>query len=301
MVVGSAYAEACRQAVPDIAPGHVLVEPIGKNTAPAIGLAAAHLEREDPEALLVVLASDHHIRNEPAWVEALKKAATAAADGSIATVGLRPTRAETGYGYIQRGEPVGQVAGAWRVARFREKPDTKTAEQFVASGDHFWNASVFVMQPKTYFAELTRQRPAMARSLRKIQEAIGTPNYGRVLGACYAEMESISIDYAVMEHAERVTVVSADCGWSDVGSWAALGEVREADTDGNVIAGDVVAVDSRDCVLYASPQHVVAVVGLDGIIVVHTPEATLALPASRAQDVRSIVDKLREKGWKAFL
>lgn len=216
MVVGSAYASACRRCVPKVTSRHVLVEPCGKNTAPAIGLAAAHLEREDPNALLVALASDHHIRDEKAWVAALKKAAAAAARGSIATVGLTPTRAETGFGYIQRGEPVADLPGAYRVARFREKPDAPTARQYLAAGDHYWNASVFVMQPRVFLAELTRQKPAMAKSLRKIQEAIGTRRYQRVLEASYAEMESISIDYAVMEHAQSVTVVPADCGWSDV-------------------------------------------------------------------------------------
>jgi mannose-1-phosphate guanylyltransferase len=301
MVVGSAYAQACRDCVPEIPTGQVLVEPFGRNTAPAIGLAAAHLERLFPDALFVALASDHHIRDDAAWAQALKCAAAVAEKGGIATVGLNPTHAETGYGYIQRGDADKDVNGAYRVVRFCEKPDRARAEEFLRSGDYLWNASVFVMRPATFFAELSRQKPLMARAFKRVQSAIGTREYETVLREVYSQLESISIDYAVMEHAQQVTVVPVQCGWSDVGSWAALGAVRERDGDGNVKAGHIVAMDSRDCVLYASSDHVVAVVGMSGVVVAHTPDATLVLPASRAQDVRSIVEQLERQGWKAFL
>ncbi|MEE8410581.1 MAG: mannose-1-phosphate guanylyltransferase, partial [Myxococcota bacterium] len=249
MVTGSGHADACRAAVPQISESQVLVEPVGRNTAPAVALAALHLAARDPEAVMVVLPADHHVRDVAAFVAALQSAARLAAHGVIVTLGVRPDYPETGFGYIERGDPEDRVDGAYRVARFREKPDLATAQQFVDAGTFYWNAGIFVMRPANLLAEVERQMPQTHDALQPVASAIGTSELGDLLRQAYEKVEAKSIDYGVMEGARDVGVVPVDCGWSDVGSWRALGTRIAPDEAGNVTWGRVVAVDSRDCIL----------------------------------------------------
>ncbi|MFC1610461.1 mannose-1-phosphate guanylyltransferase [Myxococcota bacterium] len=302
MVVGSGHAEACRRAVPETLDEQVLVEPRPRNTAPAIALAAAHIARRRPEATMVVLPADHTVGRPRELCAALRVAAAVAKQGGIVTLGIAPTHAETAYGYIQRGDADPRAEGAFKVERFLEKPVLERAEAFVAAGDSFWNAGIFVMRASSYLRELGEHLPGVRERIDDVARAVDSERYVDVLEEAYEEMQSISIDYGVMEQSASVAVVPVDCDWSDVGSWNAVSALVPPDADGNVVSGRAVVQDSRDCVIYANDDgHVIGVVGLEGLAVVHTGDATLVLPASRAQEVRGIVSALEKQGWNEYL
>jgi mannose-1-phosphate guanylyltransferase len=281
----------------------VLVEPVARNTAPAIALAALHLLHAAPgdDTVMAVLPADHHVADGPSFCRALERAAQLARQGAIVTLGIRPTAPETGFGYIQQGAEDSRVPGAFAVEQFREKPDLVQAEQFLAAGNFVWNAGIFVMQPKTFLAEVQRQLPELYTQLQPVVAAIGKPHYEDALKAAYAAIKGVSIDYGVMEKASGVAVVPASCGWSDVGSWSALGAVIPPDAHNNVVRGQAVVSDSQDCVVYAADGHMVAVAGMKGVVVVHTPDATLVLPAERAQEVKDLLETVRTRNWQKFL
>lgn len=301
MVVGQSHAEACAEAVPALPRSHVLVEPVARNTAAAIALAAQAVRRADPSAVMVVLPADHFVRNAPALVAALETAVRLAADGRIVTLGIEPTYPETGYGYIERGDAEAKTAGAYAVRRFIEKPNRERAIELVTQGGFDWNAGMFVMKPGVVEAEIQRQLPDLDAAMRRIEGAASGPNAATVLAREYEGLRSVSIDHGVMEHAKGLAVVPVSCGWSDIGSWNATGSVIDADSAGNVTRGRVVLVDTTKSIVYAEDGHVVGVVGVEGLVVVHTRDATLVAPANRAQDVRAIVDQLKERGWHEYL
>jgi len=301
MAVGQSHAEACRVAVPEVPADQLVVEPQAKNTAPAVGLAAVHLLARDPEAIMVVLPADHHVADVAGFNAAIAAAAELAAHGPIVTLGVTPSRPDTGYGYIQRGGAEPRATGAFRVRRFCEKPDLERAKGFLAEGGYDWNAGIFVMQARTVLAEMQRQIPGVHEGLMRVAGALGTPTYAATLAAAFASMKSVSIDYGVMEGAREVCVVPVSCGWSDVGSFNALDSILGRDSDGNVVAGRAVAIDSHGCVLYAGPGQVVAAIGVHDLAVIHTADATLVVPVERAQDVRAALAKLGEKGWSEYL
>jgi mannose-1-phosphate guanylyltransferase len=301
MVVGEQHAAACRKAVKAVPHEHVLVEPLAKNTAPAIALAAVHVAHEAPDAMMVVLPADHTVRDPAAFSEALRRAVSLAEHGTIVTLGINPTYAETGYGYIERGAADPRVEGAFVVKRFVEKPDPVRAQAFLARGGFSWNAGIAVMRPAVYLKELERQLPETHAAIQRVAQVIGKSRYHDVLKRAYAEIGAISIDKGVLEGATEVVVVPVECGWSDVGSWNALKAVTEPDHAGNVIHGNAVLVDSRDCVIYADNDELVAVLGLEGIAVVHTPDATLVLPKRRAQEVREVIARIEKQGWQRYL
>ncbi len=301
LVTGARHADACRAEVPEVPAAQVLVEPQARNTAPAIALAAAHIQAQDPRGILAVLPADHTVADGEALNAALARAAQLAERGSIVTLGVIPTRPEVGYGYIQRGEPESRQLGAFRVVRFCEKPDAARARAFVAQGDFFWNAGIFVLRADRLLTEVDRQLPEVGRGITAVARAVGTPTYERVLGDVYAALPSISIDYGVMERAEEVAVIPVDCGWSDLGSWNGLESVLTADPQGNWIRGRAVLLDSQRCVVHASDGHVIGALGVRDLVIVHTPDATLVVPAERAQDVRAIIEQLKERQWNEYL
>lgn len=295
VVTGEALLEATRDVV-DLAPEAFVAEPAARNTAPAIGLAAIVCNARFGDDVIAVLPSDHYVRDEEAFRERLATAATVAESGWIVTLGITPTHPETGYGYI-RFDPESSVGPAFEVEAFVEKPDRETAARYLSSRRVLWNAGIFLCRPSVMLAEIARQRPEMAKGLSEIAAAIGTDAYDSTVRRVFPTLESISIDYAVMEGAERVAVVPADVGWSDVGHWGALDAVRPVDDHGNVGDGELVLVDSRDCVVVnQSEDAVVAVVGMHDVIIVRTDDATLVLPRDRAQDVREIVAELKRRG-----
>jgi mannose-1-phosphate guanylyltransferase/mannose-6-phosphate isomerase len=274
----------------------VVLEPVGRNTAPAIAAAALLVAEQDPDAVLWMLAADHVITDAPALLLALDAAAAAARSGRIVTFGMQPTAPETGYGHIERGEPLEGHDGAYAVARFLEKPDAATAEHLVASGRHLWNSGMFVFTARTLLAELEAHAPDVLPPVRQaVAERRGDLDFIRLEEAAFAAAPSISLDYAVAERTTRAAVVPADIGWSDVGSWSALWELGAKDDSGNVALGDVVLEGASNCYV-RSDGMLAAVVGLQDAVVVVTEDAVLAMHRDHAQDVKKVVDRLKAAG-----
>jgi mannose-1-phosphate guanylyltransferase len=301
VVCGKAHAPLVRKMLPQLPAANVLVEPVARNTAPCIALAAAVVAARDPQGILVVLPSDHHIGDPKRFRTALTKAAQAARDGMLVTIGVQPSRPETGYGYVQQGKQL--KAGnppIHAVRRFVEKPDLKTAKRYLSSGDYLWNAGIFVFRADRILEEFARHLPESTGPLRAIQAAIGKPSFARALAKNFPEMPSISIDYGVMEKAEGIAVVPAEFGWSDVGSFTALPEVRKTDAQGNVTEGEALLVEVSDSVVLAGDRPL-AVVGVQGLVVVDAGDAILVCPKDRAQDVRKVVEELGRRGLTRLL
>ncbi len=284
----------------DIAAQGLLLEPVGRNTAPAACIAALLLAEAEPGALMLLMPSDHTIEDRAAFLAAIEHAAIAARTGRLVTFGIRPERAETGYGYIERGDALAGAEGAFAVARFVEKPDAATAERYAASGDFFWNSGIFLFPAALYLSELERLRPDMLAVCRTaLAAARRDDDFIRLDKAAFTDCPADSIDYAVMEHTEHAAVVPVTMGWSDLGSWDALWDMAEKDTSGNALSGNVIAEDAKNCYL-RSESGLVAALGVEDLIVVATDDAVMLAPRSRAQDVRRLVARLvKEKRGEA--
>ncbi len=275
----------------------VLEEPEARNTAAAIGLAAVEILRDDPQGILAVFPADHHILDARTFTELIQRARKVAAAGWLVTLGIQPTRPETGYGYIQRGDLLEGHAtqGAYRVRRFTEKPDRETAEEYLRTGEYYWNSGIFLWRADLFMEEMRRHLPEHHRVLQKIaslpEDKPGREDRIREL---YGALESISVDYGIMERSDRVAVIPAEMGWNDVGSWAAVHDLMEKDENGNVLRGDVVALDTRNS-LIRSEDRLVAVLGVEDLVVVDTTDAVLVCPRERVQEVRRIAELLREQ------
>ena len=276
--------------------GRIVLEPVGRNTAPAAAAAAVHLAAQDPDALMLLLPSDHVIADVDAFVHAVDRAVAAAREGWLVTFGMSPTRAETGYGYIRQGDMLDGLDGCRRVAEFVEKPDRATAERYLADGGYAWNSGMFLLPVHTLLAEMERLQPeALAAARGAVERAREDLDFLRLDTDAFQGAPSISIDNAVMEHTERTAVVPAEIGWSDVGSWASLWEIAEKDGDGNAVSGDVVTQDARNCVL-RSDQHLLAAIGIEDLVVVAQDDAVLVVPRDRAQDVGAFAKRLNADG-----
>ena len=277
----------------DIAPQRIVLEPAARNTAPAAAVAALMLAERDPRALMLVLPSDHAIADIAAFHAAVATAAGAAASGALVTFGIAPEAPETGYGYIRRGTPVKGTEGCFAVAAFAEKPDRATAERYLADGGWLWNSGMFLFGAGAYLAELERLAPDIVASCREaVAGAVPDLDFDRLAAAPFEAAPSRSIDYAVMEQTARAVVVPADIGWCDVGAWSSLWEIGEKDAAGNLIAGDVVAVESAGNYLRGEGR-LIAAIGIENLIVVATEDAVLVVPMERAQDVRDLVETLK--------
>jgi mannose-1-phosphate guanylyltransferase/mannose-6-phosphate isomerase len=278
-----------------IKPLSIVLEPFGRNTAPAIALAALAALKSNPGAdpVMLVLPADHVVRDVAAFHEAAKIAQAAAEQGLFATFGIVARTPETGLGYIRRGAA---SAGAYRIAQFVEKPPLERAKQFVASGEYYWNSGMFVFRASRYLEELERLAPAIAQACRRaFGGATADLDFTRLDAEAFAASPSDSIDYAVMEKMTDAVVVPLDAGWSDVGSWSALHEVSAADADGNVLRGDVLAEDCTGSYLH-SESRLVAAVGLHDLVVVETRDAVMVAPKDKVQDVRKLVARLKALG-----
>ena len=279
-----------------IAPRMIVLEPLGRNTAPAAAVAALILKEQSPNTLMLLAPSDHVIDDAPAFLAAIQIGARAAEQGRLVTFGIRPNRPETGYGYIQRSAELASAPGAFAVARFVEKPDRATAEGFVASGDYFWNSGMFLFSPELYLEELSRYAPdILTQADKALRQGRRDLDFLRLDREAFAAAEATSIDYAVMEHTDKAAVVPADIGWSDVGSWSMLWERGAKDADGNAIVGDALVEDGRNNLIRSEGQ-LVATVGVDNLIVVATKDAVLVARRDRDQDVKRIVDRLVKAG-----
>ncbi|PXX97669.1 mannose-1-phosphate guanylyltransferase/mannose-6-phosphate isomerase [Halomonas sp. LBP4] len=277
-----------------ISDARILLEPEGRNTAPAIALAALQAVAENPQALLLVLAADHLIQDTAAFAESVAQAMVLAEQGQLVTFGVVPLHAETGYGYIQRGEPSGTQG--FRVKRFVEKPGRATAEDYLATGDYYWNSGMFLFQAKRYLEELEQFRPSMVQACRAaLAGANQDLDFTRLDAEAFKACPADSIDYAVMEHTQHASVVPLDAGWSDIGSWSALWEVSDHDAHGNSCQGDVMLHDSHNLLVHAD-HRLVATVGVENLVVVETKDAILVAHKDRVQDVKKIVERLKAEG-----
>ena len=298
VVTGDEYAALIHEQLPEIPRDNIISEPSGRGTAPAIGLAAIQMRRSDPDAVMAVLSADHLILKDDAFRDALRAAEVAAREGFLVTLGIKPSFANTGYGYIKRGPLVSQANGLeiHRVGRFAEKPDQATAERYLAHGDYLWNAGIFVWKTQTFLDAVERSLPRLRSQLNQIQAGFGKSRSRVILNRVWDEVENITVDYGIMERAPNVAVIPVDIGWSDVGDWHTLTTLMSEDRSANVVIGPHVEVDTRSSLIYSDSGRIIATIGLEGFLVVDTGDALLIAPRDRAQDVKKIVDQLREEG-----
>jgi len=283
-----------------IANGGILLEPAARNTAPAIALAALHLLADDANATMLVMPADHLIEDEAAFRSAVARAATLAEQGWLVTFGIHPDYAETGYGYIARGEALGDEG--YRVGRFVEKPDLMTAEAYVSEGTYAWNSGMFLFRAEKYLEELGRHAPDILAAARKAYlSAESDLDFIRVGKEAFLSSPSDSIDYAVMERTDRAALVPVSCGWSDIGSWSSLWSVADRDDDGNCHEGDVISIDTTGSLVRASDRRMIATIGVSDLVIVDTPDATLVARKDRVQDVKAVVDRLKTAGRQEHL
>ena len=302
VVCGPQHARVARRLLPALPPENFIVEPCPRNTAPCVGLAALHVAAHDRRGIMAMLPADHHVARPEAFREAVGAAAQLAEAGAIATIGIRPSRPETGYGYLRIGPRIavrtrGKMRlAAHKVARFVEKPDAVTAARYLAEGGYLWNSGIFAFRADVILEEIRRVMPVLGEQLDTIARDLGTSRYARTLKRVFPGCPAISIDVGVMEKSQRIAVVPAEFGWSDVGSFAALSEIRKADAEGNVTDGEAMVLGGRNDVVLASASRPVAVIGLDDVVVVDAGDAVLVCRRDRAQDVRKAVDELVRRG-----
>jgi mannose-1-phosphate guanylyltransferase len=292
--------------LPAVPEDNILDEPVGRNTAPCIGLAALHLRRLDPDAVMLVMPADHTIQKIGEFHRILGIAITAAGEsGSLLTIGIQPTRPETGYGYIQIHTDEGphnpyHDRGVLKVKTFAEKPNPQTAERFLASGDFLWNSGMFVWRADAILREIERSLPDLYAELKRIEPVIGTPQYQSTVETVYGMIRGISIDYGVMEKSENVFVIPADLGWNDLGSWDEVFRIAGRDPHGNSITGKVIQKDMKNCYVY-SPEKVVATIGVEDLIIVNTDDALLVCRVGQSQEVKEVSDYLKRKQMFEYL
>ncbi|MEW6208111.1 MAG: mannose-1-phosphate guanylyltransferase [Acidobacteriota bacterium] len=276
----------------------VLIEPVGKNTAPCIGLAAIHIAREDENSPIIVLPADHFIADSDRFALKLRAACEAAKRGAIVTLGIPPTRPETGYGYIERGDETEKAMGeeVFEVRKFVEKPDLETAVEYLRGGRHLWNSGIFIFTAKTILAEIRYHLPDLREGLEEIGEAIGSDNYAEAVERVYPRLKSVSIDYGVMEKTSaRVQVLRGDFGWSDVGSWEALYELRSDryDESENLLLSEAMTIDAKGNLVYSTTDRAIALLGVEGLVIVDTPDAVMIARKERSQDVKKFPEKFK--------
>jgi len=301
VVTNQITAAACRKVLPEVPGGNILAEPVGRNTAACVGLAAHAVGAGDDVCL--VLPADHLIGDEELFRSATSAGAEKVArDGGLLTFGIQPDRPETGYGYLEIGGVETEI-GRWPIHRllaFVEKPDLERAQGYLSDGRYLWNAGIFAWRARDLLAEIERQLPDLAAGLARIGKALSGPDPATVLADVYPSLPSTSVDFGIMEGAERCWVVPVDFGWSDVGSWPALADELPTDDHGNATRGRTTAVDASGNVLVTTGP-VVAVAGVDNLVVVATPDAVLVVPKDQAQRVKDVVDRLHELGWEDVL
>jgi len=289
-------AEQARQAAGEGADAAViLLEPVGRNTAPAAAAAAMMLTAEDENALMMLLPSDHVIEDQKAFTDAVATATKAAGDGALVTFGITPVTPNTGYGYIHRGQAMDGVEGVYSVEAFKEKPDAETAEAYLDAGGYFWNSGIFVFSAGKYLEELERLQPEMVAACRKaVDRGDRAPDFFRLEKESFTSAASLSIDYAVMEHTAAAAVVPVDMGWSDVGSWSALWDLGDKDGSGNVTGGNVIVRDTEDSYVRSSGP-LVAALGVKDMAIIAADDAVLVLPRAEAEKVRDVVEALKDQ------
>jgi len=305
VITSAAHRDEALQQLPDVPATQIVGEPMGRDTAPCIGLGAALISRQDPDATMIVMPADHAIEPAQEFRRAVHAAGQLADEfqDALITFGIRPTEPATGYGYIHRGEVVAHRQGvtAFKVKGFREKPSREVAEKYVASGEYDWNSGIFVWKARTILSELERHKPVIHAAVRRIAEAWDTPDRDAVFREQYAEAEKISIDFAVMETANRVLVVQAPYQWDDVGSWLALERSNPQDASGNTVQALHVGITTSGCVIVSDPGTVVATIGVHNLLIIRDGDALLVADRRDEGTVKEVVEQLKKSGLEKYL
>lgn len=300
IVTNADYLPLIAEQLPEVPAENVIAEPCPRNTAPCIGLAAGILRRKYGDTVMLVLPSDHLIHAEDMYLDTLRRAALAAENGTnLVTLGITPTYPETGYGYIKyvRGS---SRSGVYQVERFVEKPDLETAKAYLQARSYLWNSGMFIWKASSILMNLKTHMPELYAGLAPMVDAYGTPAFAQVLEEQFCQLPAESIDYGIMEKAEHICTIPGSFGWDDVGSWLALERINNADPDGNVLAGDVVSIDSKGCTI-SGGTRLIAALGLHGLVIVDTPDALLVCNKNSTQDIKKILAQLRAQGREELL
>lgn len=306
VVTGAEHVASLEAQAPELLPESFIVEPEGRGTAPAIGLGAIHLRRQDPEAIMAVLTADHFIADVARFRQVLAAAAQVAEEGHLVTLGIMPSSPSIGYGYIKQGESLDTVEGfpVFRAERFTEKPSPETAIHMVESGEYSWNSGMFLWRVDRILEEFQRQMPEFYVQLAEVEATLGPSGYGAgyeaTLNRVWPQVTRQTIDYGVMEGAEDVVVIPVDIGWSDVGSWAIVSELLPADEEGNTVVGPHVGIDTQDTLVFGK-KRLIATIGLEGMVIVDTEDALLVCAREREQEVRALVRELEARGETSYL
>ncbi len=301
IVTAAGLVDEIANQLPELPPRALIGEPCRRDTAPCIGLAALEIVQRDPEGIMAVMPSDHVISPDDKYCAAIALAARLVEESPerIVTFGIRPTYPAESFGYIERGDVLAD--GVYRVRQFREKPKADVARGYVEAGTFYWNSGIFVWKAATILAALDERQPEMMAHLRTIAAAVDNANYGEVFTREFTAIQGISIDYAVMEHARDVVVVEATFSWDDVGSWQAISRLQGTDADGNTISARHLGLNTRGTIVRGGPEHLVVTLGVEGLIVVHTPDATLVANKHDEEAIRQLVKLIAERGWQQYL
>jgi len=306
VVAGADHVPELASQAPELPEENFIIEPIGRGTAPAIGLGAIHLLQQDPDAIMAVLTADHFIADKKGFRQALSAAAQIAQEGHLVTLGIRPSSPSTGYGYIQQSENLGTVNGfeVFHAERFTEKPSAETAFHMVESGEYTWNSGMFIWRVDRIVEEFKRQMPEFYVQLKNVEDKLGTDGYEPTLNRVWPKVSKQSIDYGVMEGADDVAVIPVSIGWSDVGSWASLAdlfaEMDENDKQGNIITAPHIGIDTNNSLIFGN-ERLIATIGVEDMVIVDTEDAVLVCPMEREQEVRALVKKLEAQGENGYL
>ncbi len=293
IVTNAAYMDLIAEQLPALPRENVIAEPCARNTAPCVGLAAAVIEKKYGEAVMFVLPSDHLIHSEDMYLDTLRKAAAAAETGrNLVTLGITPNYPETGYGYIKYVRGSGKD-GVYDVERFVEKPDLATAKGYLKSGGYLWNSGMFIWKASSILWNIAQYMPDLYEGLQPIAEAYGTPAFDAVLNENFQHLPSESIDFGIMEKASDIYTIPGNFGWDDVGSWLALERINPLDGEGNMFSGDIISVDTKNCTVCGG-KRTVAVLGLEDMVIVDTPDALLVCDKNSTQDIKKVLAKIRE-------
>jgi mannose-1-phosphate guanylyltransferase len=284
-----------KEQVPDLPERNFILEPEGRGTAPAIGLIAIHLQQRDPNATMAILTADHFITKTERFRQVLGAAEQIAGDGSLVTLGIQPSSASTGFGYIHQGSGLGERSGFkfYAVRQFTEKPDPTTARQMVSSGDYSWNSGMFIWQVARIMEEFERQMPDFYLKLQAVANTLETPDYQATLERIWPTVKKETIDYGVMEGARQVVVIPVDIGWTDIGSWGSLLDLLPMDAEDNVLVGNHLGIDTRSTLVFGG-KRLIATMGVEDLIIIDTEDAVMVCAKNREQDVKAIVDQLKD-------
>ena len=295
VVTNEMYKNLVLEHVPDILDENIIIEPVAKNTAPCIGLAAMHIAKKDINSKMIILPSDHLIKFNEIFIDTLKTALDVVEKGdNLATIGITPNYPETGYGYINftKGESFKDSANVYEVLRFVEKPNLEKAKEYLTSGQYLWNSGMFVWKASTILKNFKEYLPEIYEGLQKIGESIGTEKYEEVLKKEFSNLPSESIDYGIMEKAKNIYVIPGNFGWDDVGSWLSLERINKTNQDGNVISGNVISIKTKNSIIQGN-EKLIATIGLEDIVIVDTDDVTLICHKDNTQEVKEIISNLK--------